>query len=77
MPDLKSQKEYLFKKHVSITNLFGFYYCEIDAPKDSYLGLLPKKKKIEINRRSIFLSVNEKVGILVNSLNSPNLMVTK
>lgn len=25
----------------SIKNLFGFYYCSVESPKDNYLGLLP------------------------------------
>ena len=33
----------------SIDGLFGFFYCSIEAPLDSYLGLLPIRDKSGIN----------------------------
>lgn len=52
MPGLKSNKEYFYNKNIALNNLFGFYFCEINAPLDSYLSLLPKR-----NRDGIYFPV--------------------
>lgn len=49
MPGLECSKiEYFFNK-TDIKDLFGFYYCKIESPLDSYLGLLPVRTKSGIN----------------------------
>ena len=45
MPGLKCVKHIYLDKPPVLTDLFGFYQCEIDAPLDSYLGLLPFRDK--------------------------------
>jgi hypothetical protein len=45
MPGLSCSKIECYEKHTSIKGLFGFFYCKIEAPLDSYLGLLPFKDK--------------------------------
>lgn len=34
------KQHYLGIENIMLNNLFGFYYCEIDAPVNSYLGLV-------------------------------------
>lgn len=42
MPGMYCSKEhYLESINVKLDNLFGFYYCEIDAPVNNYIGVLP------------------------------------
>ena len=45
MPGLKSNKENFYNKNIALNNLFGFYFCDINAPLDSYLSLLPKRNR--------------------------------
>jgi hypothetical protein len=41
MPGLSSSKVTYFDSDQNIDNLFGFFQCDIESPKDFYLGLLP------------------------------------
>jgi DNA polymerase elongation subunit (family B) len=41
MVGLKCSKQEYINKHADLNTLFGFYYCDIKAPKDSYLCVLP------------------------------------
>lgn len=41
MPGLICSKLNYYDDNQDICSLFGFYYCSIDAPLNSYLGLLP------------------------------------
>lgn len=48
LQDLPGLECYFTDYHLTqqlIGNLFGFCYCLVEAPKDSYLGLLPVKDK--------------------------------
>jgi len=45
MPGLECCKEEFINLNPNIDNLFGFYYCEIITPLNSYLGLLPVRTK--------------------------------
>lgn len=45
LPGTKCSKENFIGLDVNIDTLFGFYYCCIESPKDSYLGLLPMRDK--------------------------------
>lgn len=48
MPGLNCYKEQFINKKLLSPNLatrFGFYYCDIEAPLNNYLGLLPVKSK--------------------------------
>jgi len=48
MPDLNCAKlDYYTDK--SIDDLFGLFYCKVEAPLGSYLGLLPIRGKSGIN----------------------------
>ena len=44
MPGLSANKLQFFSDK-SIDDLFGFFYCKIETPIDSYLGLLPVRNK--------------------------------
>lgn len=35
----------MYRKNILSDDLFCFYYCEVVAPSDAYLGLLPVKDK--------------------------------
>lgn len=37
-----------FEGAADIYNLFGFFYCKIEAPVDAYLGLLPVRLNLGI-----------------------------
>jgi len=41
MPGLLCTKESFYNENKNIDDCFGFFYCEIETPLDSYLGLLP------------------------------------
>ena len=41
MPGLICSKLNYYDDKQDISSLFGFFYCSIDAPLNSYLGLLP------------------------------------
>lgn len=41
MPGLTCSKINYYDDNQDISSLFGFYYCSIDAPINSYLGVLP------------------------------------
>lgn len=41
MPGLSCEKLTYYKDNMDISELFGFFYCKIESPKDLYLGLLP------------------------------------
>lgn len=45
MPGLDCTKLILFDYSQDITNLFGFFYCKIEAPSNAYLGLLAVRYK--------------------------------
>lgn len=45
MPGSKCSKVNFFNNGSSINDLFGFFYCQVESPVDSYLGLLPVKHK--------------------------------
>lgn len=45
LPGIECYKENFINVNKSIEGLFGFYYCSIESPKDSYLGLLPVRDK--------------------------------
>lgn len=52
MPGLNCTKLTLLDHKSNLDNLkdlFGFFYCDIEAPKDSYLGLLPVRINFGIN----------------------------
>jgi len=36
---------YYEKVDLSLEKLFGFFYCDIDAPKHLYVGVLPFRRK--------------------------------
>jgi len=44
-PGLLCTKESFYNIDLNIDDYFGFYYCEIETPLDSYLGLLPVRNK--------------------------------
>lgn len=48
MPGLDCTKV-AYNNYKSVDDLFGFFYCKIESPKDSYLGLLPVRDKSGIN----------------------------
>lgn len=41
MPGLKCSRVFFYEDNQDINNLFGFFYCSIDAPLNAYLGILP------------------------------------
>ena len=45
MPGLTCSKLVFYTNNQDIDDLFGSFYCSIDAPLDGYLGLLPIKDK--------------------------------
>lgn len=45
MPGLTCSKLLFYVNNQEIDNLFGFFYCSIDAPLDGYLGLVPTRDK--------------------------------
>ena len=45
MPGLICSKLQFFNDKQTIDNLFGFFYCRIETPINSYLGLLPVRNK--------------------------------
>lgn len=45
MPGLICSKMTYYPDFQNINTLFGFFFCSIDAPLDSYLGLLPVRNK--------------------------------
>lgn len=49
MPGLECSKILYYKESEKLDNLFGFYYCNIEAPQNSYLGLLPVRDKSGIS----------------------------
>lgn len=48
MPGLNCSKIVFYKDNVNINDLFGFFYCTVEAPIDNYLGLLPVRNKTGI-----------------------------
>jgi len=48
MPGLDCDKLTYFDYNVDISDLFGFFYCKIEAPSNGYLGLLPVRYKLGI-----------------------------
>ena len=45
MPGLLCEKLTFYNNTADLSNLFGFFYCKVETPKDLYLGLLPIKTK--------------------------------
>ena len=45
LPGVDCYKEHYIDMNISIKNLFGFYYCEIETNNNDYLGLLPVRDK--------------------------------
>ena len=45
LPGTKCHKESFIDTNKSIENLFGFYYCSVVSPQNSYFGLLPFRGK--------------------------------
>jgi len=45
MVSLKYSKQEYINKEAELDELFGFFYCDIIAPSNNYLGLLPIKTK--------------------------------
>lgn len=45
LPGSECYKENFMNLDKSVEDLFGFYYCSVESPKDSYLGLLPVRTK--------------------------------
>lgn len=45
LPGTECYKENFIAMDVDIDSLFGFYYCCVESPKNSYLGLLPIRTK--------------------------------
>jgi len=45
MPGLECCKQEFMNLNPNIDDYFGFFYCEIETPLDSYLGLLPIRNK--------------------------------
>jgi len=47
MPGLICDKLYYYKgiSLEQVSNIFGFFYCEIETPKNAYLGILPVRNK--------------------------------
>ncbi len=41
MVGLECHKQEYINKKANLNELFGFFYCDIQAPKDNYLGILP------------------------------------
>lgn len=48
MPGLTCEKLTYYKYNSDISELFGFFYCRIESPKDLYLGLLPIRVNLGI-----------------------------
>lgn len=48
MPGLQCTKVFYYKDECNIDDLFGFFYCKIEAPLDLYLGLLPIRVNLGI-----------------------------
>lgn len=48
MPGLNCEKLVYYNKTPDLSNLFGFFYCKVETPKDLYLGLLPIRSKFGI-----------------------------
>lgn len=48
MPGLKCYELHFFEGQ-TIQHLFGFFYCDVESPKDIYFGLLPLRNKEGIN----------------------------
>lgn len=49
MPGLVCSKLLYYTKDCDINDLFGFFYCHVESPVNSYLGLLPVRDKSGIN----------------------------
>lgn len=49
MPGLIATKLQYYTKDCDINDLFGFFYCYVEAPVNSYLGLLPVRDNSGIN----------------------------
>jgi hypothetical protein len=49
MPGLECSKVLYYKENTDLNNLFGFYYCSIEAPLNNYLGVLPVRDKSGIS----------------------------
>lgn len=49
MPGLSCIKVDYYSENPDIDNLFGFFYCRVEAPINSYLGLLPIITKNGLN----------------------------
>ena len=48
MVGLECHKQEYIDKSANLNELFGFFYCDIEAPKDNYLGILPVRTKTGI-----------------------------
>jgi hypothetical protein len=48
MVGLECHKQEYINKKANLNELFGFFYCDIEAPKDNYLGILPVRTKTGI-----------------------------
>jgi DNA polymerase type B, organellar and viral len=48
MPGLECEKLTYFDDTTNIMDLFGFFYCKIEAPVNRYLGLLPVRYNLGI-----------------------------
>jgi hypothetical protein len=49
MPGLRCEKLTYYRDNSDISELFGFFYCKVESPKDLYLGLLPVRVNLGIN----------------------------
>lgn len=49
MPGLVCSKLLYYTKDCNINDLFGFFYCHVESPINSYLGLLPVRDDSGIN----------------------------
>ena len=48
MVGLECHKQEYINKKANLNELLGFFYCDIEAPKDNYLGILPVRTKTGI-----------------------------
>lgn len=49
MPGLECSLVYYYSSNKSIKELFGFFYCSIKAPTNSYIGLLPVRQSFGLD----------------------------
>ncbi len=48
MVGLECHKQEYLNKKANLNELFGFFYCDIEAPENNYLGILPVRTKTGI-----------------------------